>query len=372
MDEARDAVPQDGAHDDKAASAVMAEVARSATPRSTPAASGSPMTATGRLRAAREALGLTTAEISERTRITLRHVEAMDRGDLAALPGRPYVLGFVRSYARVVGLDDTELGEQVRREMDISVPRPEPRPLNQYDVNDPAKTPSPLISWLAVGLVVVILVAGTVFWRSYYSPAGALPALAPSEAPAPAPSAAPVQAAPAQTAPVPSGPVVFTATADGVWVKFTDGQGHQLLQKNLARGESYTVPADAVSPQLWTGRPDALTITIGGTPVPPLADKQTVMKDVPVSAQALLARANSAPPVQPSPAQSPLAQTVPAGVQGGVAQAAPLPASTGNLSHSPRRHVRPRHVETPAVTNDGAAPATPAAVPAVAAAGTPQ
>ena len=64
MDEARDAVPQDGAHDERTASTVMAEVARSATP----AASGSPNTATGRLRAAREALGMAGAS-DETTRV---------------------------------------------------------------------------------------------------------------------------------------------------------------------------------------------------------------------------------------------------------------------------------------------------------------
>jgi hypothetical protein len=84
--------------------------------------------------------------------------------------------------------------------------------------------------------------------------------------------------------------VLFTATADGIWVKFYDANGTQLMQKQMVQGESYTVPAEANGPKIWTGRPEALAITIGGHAVPKLADVQKTMKDVPVSAAALLSR----------------------------------------------------------------------------------
>ncbi len=84
--------------------------------------------------------------------------------------------------------------------------------------------------------------------------------------------------------------MVFTALEDGIWVKFYDAKGSQLMQKQMAMGESYTVPGDAAGPQIWTGRPDALAITIGGKAIAPLARSEQVMKDVPVSAAALLAR----------------------------------------------------------------------------------
>jgi len=99
-------------------------------------------------------------------------------------------------------------------------------------------------------------------------------------------AAAPVEPEPA----VPAGAVVFTAREAGIWVKFYDRNGRQLMQKQMELGESYTVPADADGPQVWTGRPDALAITIGGTPVAPLADGERVVRDVPVTAEALLAR----------------------------------------------------------------------------------
>ena len=93
---------------------------------------------------------------------------------------------------------------------------------------------------------------------------------------------------------------MFTALEDGVWVKFYDRGGTQLLQKHMAKGERYTVPADADGPQIWTGRPDALAIEIGGKPVPKLAETQGIMKDIPVTAAALLARGAAAGPASPT------------------------------------------------------------------------
>jgi cytoskeleton protein RodZ len=301
MDQARDALPDDGGHDEGSDFA--------SAPESVPTRPVAvPLTVSQRLRAGREALGLTPADIAARTRITLRHIESLDRGDLAALPGRPYVLGFVRNYARAVGLNEADLAALARREMEASVPRPEPRTLHQFDVDDPAKTPSRLVTWLALGLVAAILAAGAVFWQNYYVPGASLPSLDQPEA-----SASPTPAAHPALAPVatPSGPVVFTAHEDHIWVRFYDGHGQKLLEKLMALGETYTVPADAFEPKLRTGRPDALTITIGGQTVAPLADKQMLMRDVPVSAQALLARGQPAPapsvapaPVAPSPVAS--------------------------------------------------------------------
>lgn len=298
------------------------------------------------LRAAREAAGLDIKQLSALTRVTSRHLEALESGDLSTLPGRPYALGFARSYARAVGLDEKAIGEAMRAELDRLAPAPVERVINQFEVGDPAKTPSRLTAWLAAVLVVAIALGGLVFWRSYYLPSAELPALigpqASQAAPAkPAPTPAPAPA------PAPAGPVVFTATEDRIWVKFYDGQGQQLLQKQLALGESWTVPEQAQNPMVWTGRPDALTITIGGQPVPRLAEKEGIVKDVPVSAAALLARA--AAPAAGVPAASTSAQAPAAAALQGQTAAAPRA--------NPVRRAPPRANPAP----DGAAGA---AVPA--------
>lgn len=243
------------------------------------------------LRAAREAAGLDMKQLSQLTRVTSRHLEAIEAGDFASLPGRPYALGFARSFARAVGLDEKAIAEAVRAELDMQAPSPPPRVINQFEVGDPIKTPTRLTGWLAAGLTLAIALAGLVFWRSYYLPSAELPSLVGAEDAA---STVPAQAAPAPAAPpAPSGPVVFTATEDRIWVKFYDGTGKQILQKELTKGESFTVPADAQDPKLWTGRPDALSITVGGQAVPRIAEKEGIVKDVPVSAAALMARASA-------------------------------------------------------------------------------
>ena len=195
-----------------------------------------------------------------------------------------------------MGLDDKTILADLRAELDRQEPAAPPREIHQFEVGDPAKTPSRLLSWLAGVLVLIVIALGLVFWRSSYWPAAELPPLV---GPSPeASTVAPAPTAPAAAAPAASGPVVFTALDDGIWVKFYDGAGVQLLQKQLAKGESWTIPAGVQEPRLWTARPDALAITVGGKPVPRIADTQRIVKDVPVSAAALLARAAPPPPAR--------------------------------------------------------------------------
>lgn len=257
-----------------------------------------------RLRAARTAAGKSLAQMAEETRIPQRHIASIESEDFAALPGRPYAIGFTRTLARAFGLDEQAILEQARDVFDAQGAAEPVRTVQQFEVGDPAKTPGGATIWIAAAVALLVVVAGVVFWRSYYSPAEGLPPLidARNDAAGVTQQQAAGNPAPAAPQAVPAGgPVVFTAQADKVWVKFYDGAGKQLMQKQMALGETYTVPADAQDPQVWTGRPEALSITVGGRPVPPLSSEQKTMKDVPVSASALLARADLAPaPSQPT------------------------------------------------------------------------
>ena len=57
------------------------------------------------LRSARERRGLTLQQIAQSTKIPWRHLDAMERGDLAAVPEGLYRRAEVRAYAQAVGLD---------------------------------------------------------------------------------------------------------------------------------------------------------------------------------------------------------------------------------------------------------------------------
>lgn len=57
------------------------------------------------LRQAREGRGLTLPQIANETKIPQRHLEALEHGNLAGVPGGMYRRAEIRAYARAVGLD---------------------------------------------------------------------------------------------------------------------------------------------------------------------------------------------------------------------------------------------------------------------------
>jgi cytoskeletal protein RodZ len=240
------------------------------------------------LRLAREKRGLSIADVAEATRISQRHIAAIEAGDFATLPGRTYAFGFARSIAKSVGLDQEDVCAKVRAELDDLGPADGGR-FNSYEPGDPARAPSARLVWFSIIALVILLAGLFMAYRVMFSPSVELPSLVAEqeakEAAAPAP-----ETTEELVANVASGEVTFTSTADAVWVRFYDAAGRRLMEKEMALGETYTVPSDANGPQLWTGRPDALTITVGGRAIARLSEEDVTMRDVPVDAASLLAR----------------------------------------------------------------------------------
>lgn len=63
---------------------------------------------------ARERRGLSLTELSHRTKITVEALKAIERGDMAALPGGLYTRGFLRAYAREVGSNPDDIVRRYR------------------------------------------------------------------------------------------------------------------------------------------------------------------------------------------------------------------------------------------------------------------
>jgi transcriptional regulator with XRE-family HTH domain len=61
-----------------------------------------------KLRQAREARGVTVSEVAEQTRISSLYLEGIENDDYRALPGGVFNKGFVKSFAKFVGLDEQE------------------------------------------------------------------------------------------------------------------------------------------------------------------------------------------------------------------------------------------------------------------------
>lgn len=66
------------------------------------------------LRATREGLGRSVQDIADATRIKRAYLEAVEELRLEDLPSRPFTIGYVRAYARALGLDEYAAVEQFK------------------------------------------------------------------------------------------------------------------------------------------------------------------------------------------------------------------------------------------------------------------
>ncbi|MGQ3099476.1 MAG: helix-turn-helix domain-containing protein [Sphingopyxis solisilvae] len=268
------------------------------------------ITRTGdRLRLAREAAGLSLADVATRTRITQRHLAAIEKSDFSELPGRTYVTGFARAYARAVDLPEAEIGAAVRRELEEDAYGA--RPLYEaYEPTDPARLPTARLTWTLV-IIALLLASAYGVWRFLsVEPGEALIAAQnraadASEAPegaAPEPSAQ--GAASGVRAIASDAPVVLTAQSE-VWIGFDDAAGKTENWRTLDAGETYQVPA-AYAEQftLRTSIPQALKVTVGGRDVGAIGPADTLVKGVSLKPADLLARAEGNVAQNPATAAS--------------------------------------------------------------------
>lgn len=68
-----------------------------------------------RFREAREARGISITEASTATRILPRYLQAIEASDVASLPGDVYARGFIRNYAKLLGLPEDEMIDLYRQ-----------------------------------------------------------------------------------------------------------------------------------------------------------------------------------------------------------------------------------------------------------------
>ena len=58
------------------------------------------------LRSERENRSIALGDVSRTTKIPVRSLERLEKGEYEALPGEVFVRGFIKSYARCLGIDD--------------------------------------------------------------------------------------------------------------------------------------------------------------------------------------------------------------------------------------------------------------------------
>ncbi|HYG58950.1 MAG TPA: helix-turn-helix domain-containing protein, partial [Symbiobacteriaceae bacterium] len=79
-----------------------------------------------RLRAAREARGITLEVTEDETKIRRKYIEALEAGQEAGLPGDAYLKGFLRTYGNYLGLDGTALVDEYKQHKEQSHPEHPP------------------------------------------------------------------------------------------------------------------------------------------------------------------------------------------------------------------------------------------------------
>ena len=73
-----------------------------------------------RLNQARLMANLALQDIADRTKISLRFLSAIENDDFSVLPGRVYIFGFTKAFARAVGLDEESLVTALREKMQLA------------------------------------------------------------------------------------------------------------------------------------------------------------------------------------------------------------------------------------------------------------
>jgi cytoskeleton protein RodZ len=187
---------------------------------------GSAMGAFGdRLRREREMRGITLDEITESTKISRRHLEALEGEHFGQLPGGVFNKGFVRAYARFLGLnEDQAVADYSAASNEQPVPE-DKFPLEIHEQPDrdlnPRRSLLPLV--FAVAALVGVLV-GYAFWikskphntESTESARQSLPASSETEPKAKEAASAPATTSPetAKTSEQPVAPVTRSATPE--------------------------------------------------------------------------------------------------------------------------------------------------------------
>lgn len=280
----------------------------------TPATLGDRSGTAGSLLAqAREAAGLTLATVAQQLKLAPRQVKALEEDDFAHLPGRTFVRGFVRNYARLLHLDPAlVLAALPDANIASTLDRPSlagsSRVMGELPKSLPAhRRPARWAIPLALAAIVAMTAAYELTRPAVDAPvampanpaigSGAASTSAPAVSPAPAdpsvtPLPNPLLDAPAKaqssavgpvpkldasTPPAPATPPAAFAP-DGIdaplvltfrgasWAEVKDRGGAVVLSTIGTNGATHSVRGSRPF-EVWLGNADVVTVTYRGQPV---------------------------------------------------------------------------------------------------------
>jgi cytoskeletal protein RodZ len=247
------------------------------------------------LRQQREARGVSLRDIADASKISLRYLEALERDRLDVLPAPVFAKGFLREYARVVGLDPDEavnlyLLALAARDAEQAT-EPEPAPARERRTAAPSTLGYGLLLTLAV-----VLFLGVAALLSFYAgrrrearlPAPSPEAMATYAAPSPAepPESAPssmLEAPAAGATAVPPleavGPLKVTLDfSEDCWVEFVI-DGRRRTSELRVSGETLELEAEQ-SVLLTLGNARGVRVEVDGRPFTLPTNSARVVRDL--------------------------------------------------------------------------------------------
>ena len=117
-------------------------------------------------RTARDDAGMTQKQVADALHVEVAVVSALEEGRFRDLPMRPYARGYVRNYARILGLDADDLAQRFdaadadRPEPSVVVPRHRVTPKSELALR-------PLALGYAAIVAVLLVALGAVLWTAW-------------------------------------------------------------------------------------------------------------------------------------------------------------------------------------------------------------
>jgi cytoskeletal protein RodZ len=260
------------------------------------------------LRREREIRGISLKEIADATKISKRFLEAIERNDHKTLPAPVFTRGFVREYARYLGLNAEEMVnrynfaavgddriEQSAHLERLTTPQA-PMPIKKLA---PRGIPPPYARVdrnVYILIVVVIALAGVSYWAlKHRREARANEERTAAETHVAAAPAAPVvvtpptQTANTSTQPPANGPaklVLNLEVTDTSWI-ILEADGQRVINDEVRRGTHRTFEAKDAFHFSTIGNAGGITLTLNDMPVPSLGREGQVLHDVTLDRAAL-------------------------------------------------------------------------------------
>ena len=118
-----------------------------------------------KLKSEREKRAITLEQISVATKIGTRMLEALEQEKFDRLPGGIFNKGFVRAYARCLGLDeDQAVADYLEASGEASVPRLEPEANGGSTAEPGASRLSPELPWGLLAAILLVIAVGLSIW----------------------------------------------------------------------------------------------------------------------------------------------------------------------------------------------------------------